>query len=269
MKPFRSVCTAYRGDDFWINVIGYRQLFRQEVHSVSGVEDFFLFILPRGSWCYTFGEKKLITQDSLIIQSPYTMIRHGKEGGLVRSWVRFNGRGIESLCLQNSIEPGRLYETGNLSEHEEYLLSLYRELHHPKGFISQNSVNIFTNWLRAVRRDSSRSYQVPDRRLLRAREYMEQNFIHSPVIQDICTYCGLSKNSLHRLFVTHYRISPKQYMISLKLSHAKELLATSNLSLECIAEESGFSDRYYFSRCFKSQTGITPGRYRKQSEGPL
>lgn len=263
MKPFRSVLKTQMGGQLCINVIGYRQIFSQEVHSILGVDDYFLFILPKGSWCYTGGQKNILIHDSLIIQSPCTMIRHGKEGGLVRSWIRFNGRGIDSLCLHNGIELGKVYEIERISEHEENLLSLYGELHHPKGAISENIVNIFTNWLRSIRRDSSHSNQVPDRRLLQAREYMEQNFIHSPVIQDICTYCGLSKNSLHRLFVAHYRISPKQYLISLKISHAKELLTTSTLSLERIAELSGFHDRYYFSRCFKRQTGITPGSYRR------
>ena len=264
MKPFRSVLTLNSDDSVCIKVIGYKQVFTEEVNSPSGLEDYFLFLLPRGSWCYLLGKKVVLTGDSLILQPPYTTIRHGREGGLVRSWIRFNGREIAALFLQNGIETGQIYEIGELSEHEEQLLALYRELYHPRGAISQNVINLFTNWLRSIRRDSGFLGNPPDRRLLLAREYMEQNFRQNPDIHQICAYAGLSRNCLYELFRNHYKISPKQYSISLRVSHAADLLCTSELTLERVAELSGFRDSYYFCRCFKSRTGFSPGVYRRR-----
>ena len=47
------------------------------------------------------------------------------------------------------------------------------------------------------------------------------------------------------------------------VDRAKELLATTDMKLWEIAEETGFSDQFYFSRQFKKHTGMPPAFYAK------
>ena len=47
------------------------------------------------------------------------------------------------------------------------------------------------------------------------------------------------------------------------MNRAKELLATTDMKLWEIAEETGFSDQFYFSRQFKKHTGMPPAFYAK------
>jgi AraC-like DNA-binding protein len=266
MNSFRSIISHYNDVLLCIKVIGYRQVFLKEVHAPAGTDNYFLFLLPKGSWCYLGGRKILLSKSALLLQPPNANIHHGKEQGMIRSWIKFNGEKIESLCCINGIEMNKLYETENPEEHEEHLLGLYREIHHPKGMIPTNINYLFTNWLRSIRRDTFTNSIVPDLRVILAREYMEQNFTKKRKIKDICQNSGLTRNDLCLFFRDYYKTSPMQYVISLRLSLAKELLQNSRLSLEMIAEQSGFSDQYYFSRCFKKHIGITPGQYRKDKQ---
>ena len=50
-----------------------------------------------------------------------------------------------------------------------------------------------------------------------------------------------------------------------RVQAAKKLLASGDLPVSAIAEEVGFSDYNYFTRIFKSQTGMSPRDFRKKA----
>lgn len=53
-----------------------------------------------------------------------------------------------------------------------------------------------------------------------------------------------------------------KYLLSVRMECAKQLLSTDYYSLSDIARKTGFCDVYYFSKVFKTYTGVTPGNYR-------
>ncbi|MEK6793262.1 MAG: AraC family transcriptional regulator [Spirochaetota bacterium] len=58
-------------------------------------------------------------------------------------------------------------------------------------------------------------------------------------------------------------VSPRQYLINLRLREAATLLTTTDIPIDVIANRLGFFDRYHFSRIFKQKIGYSPGYYRK------
>lgn len=72
---------------------------------------------------------------------------------------------------------------------------------------------------------------------------------------------------IRRIFTKSVGYTPLQYLISLRINHAKQLIISSryHLSLKKIAFDSGYSDYYYFSRQFKQQTGFSPREWAKLS----
>ena len=59
-------------------------------------------------------------------------------------------------------------------------------------------------------------------------------------------------------------ITPKKYIISLKINKSCELLSGNKLSMSEIAEKCGFGESYYFSRRFKEYMGMSPKEYQKK-----
>ena len=57
--------------------------------------------------------------------------------------------------------------------------------------------------------------------------------------------------------------SVKQYLLRRRLGEAQIRLASTQDSVQRIAEESGFEDASYFSRIFLKYVGLTPSEYRK------
>ena len=60
-------------------------------------------------------------------------------------------------------------------------------------------------------------------------------------------------------------MSPIEYVISIRIERACELLRDSNLSIKNVAHSVGFTDCLYFSKVFKRIVGIPPTEYREKN----
>ncbi len=91
-----------------------------------------------------------------------------------------------------------------------------------------------------------------------------QNNMHRPLTtEEICSELLLSPSQLGKLCRDVCGCGPIDYLISLKIGLAKRLIHESALNLTQISERLGFSSVHYFSRLFKSKTGISPSDYKK------
>lgn len=73
----------------------------------------------------------------------------------------------------------------------------------------------------------------------------------------------LSKSELVRHFKKYYGTPPYQYLINLRITHAKNMLVFGDWSIAQISDSLCFADPYYFSNVFKKHVGLSPLQYRK------
>ena len=73
----------------------------------------------------------------------------------------------------------------------------------------------------------------------------------------------ISPQTLRRRFKNATGKTMNDYLTSLRLNKAKELLATTSLSLTSVCLQCGYADQSSFSRAFKAREGKTPGKYRE------
>ena len=92
--------------------------------------------------------------------------------------------------------------------------------------------------------------------------YMEKNFSNPNLnIEDICRHFYISRTNLQRIFLKFVGISPKQYLLKLKLEKSFRLLKEGKMSIKEIALSCGFADEKYFSRVFKEKIGCSPSHF--------
>ena len=77
---------------------------------------------------------------------------------------------------------------------------------------------------------------------------------------------GLGYSTFRRYFKQISGLSPTEYLQSLRISRAKELLVFSAYSVKQIAGLVGFKDPYYFSRVFHAEVGLSPTDFRTQQQ---
>ncbi len=75
---------------------------------------------------------------------------------------------------------------------------------------------------------------------------------------------GLSKRTFHREWRKVFEIAPHNFLIELRLDHARELLRSSNDNLKEIAEASGFRNQVDLCRHFRKRCKTTADAYRRQ-----
>ena len=77
---------------------------------------------------------------------------------------------------------------------------------------------------------------------------------------------NMSYSNFRKSFKQYTGIAPHQYMLQLKLSKIKDLLSSTEMSIQDIAMKLNFESADYFSYFFRSKTGINPLSYRKEIE---
>lgn len=90
-------------------------------------------------------------------------------------------------------------------------------------------------------------------------EYYTENI----TLTELAKKYGISVGYLSSLIKENVGLSYSDYVTARRIQKAKELLEDERLSMEQIAEQTGFRDHFYFIKVFKKHTGITPGKYRK------
>ena len=95
-------------------------------------------------------------------------------------------------------------------------------------------------------------------------EYVDANFVDEITAEGLAKMAGLSIPQFNRRFRQLLRISPMEYVLSLKIQEAQRLLTTTRNSVGDIAAATGFYDQSHFTKRFRKVTGITPLTYRKQ-----
>jgi two-component system, response regulator YesN len=84
-------------------------------------------------------------------------------------------------------------------------------------------------------------------------------------LKEVADHVHLNASYLSVLFKEQTRLTFSEYVTRKKLQIAKNLLLTTNLSIEEIARETGYQTAKYFIKLFKEFEGITPSKYRKMS----
>lgn len=113
-------------------------------------------------------------------------------------------------------------------------------------------------------KDRQTSYQklVED-----ATRYVQEHYAdHELSIAKVCGHLHISMGYFSGIFKRETRMTFNNYLLQLRMEHAKELLRTTDWKTFEVAEHIGYPDANYFSYSFKKHVGLSPKDYRKGLE---
>ncbi|NRA84972.1 MAG: helix-turn-helix domain-containing protein [Gammaproteobacteria bacterium] len=102
----------------------------------------------------------------------------------------------------------------------------------------------------------------PDELIAQIQFWMKHNLTSTLTLVEISQQFGISQRSLTRRFKVATNTSATKYWQRLRLETVKELLGSSNLSIQEIALAVGYQDQGHITRLFKRQLGTSPSEYR-------
>lgn len=99
--------------------------------------------------------------------------------------------------------------------------------------------------------------------VIKVATYISENH-HMPLeVPLLAKIAGVSPRALSRLFESEYHMSVPRFIARVRIREAARLLENTKLSIEEIAERTGFPNRYYLTRVFSRIIGKPPAQYRK------
>ena len=97
----------------------------------------------------------------------------------------------------------------------------------------------------------------------RAAHYFRENYTKNISIEQYAAEHLMSVNWFILSFKNVMKMTPMQYILSLRIAAAKGLLENSNKNINEISDAIGYDNPLYFSRLFKKHTGYSPSQYKK------
>jgi transcriptional regulator GlxA family with amidase domain len=106
--------------------------------------------------------------------------------------------------------------------------------------------------------------QHNDEMVKAAQLWIADNYMAANPVAAMASACGLTERSFHTRFKRATGMSPMDYVQTIRIEEAKQLLETSGMSLEEIAVEVGYAEPASFRRLFGRLVGVSPSAYRRQ-----
>ena len=256
--------------------IEYRE--REDSWGMSDLQshDYYeLYFLTEGERQFFFGEKVFnISAPAVCIIPPFAM--HKTSGGRYKR-VNINVSadmlyGAEANMLAEMSEVGvfslnvpgsdiiiSLLKAGaetsviEVGERQRLCLSFVHTILHLLGKANPEPLD----------RSAKQRRDEGDGLILKVVSYLNDNYKYEISLDDISERFYISKNALCARFKEEMSCSVMQYLSFVRLNHAKELLATTDKSMEEISELCGYSSANYFSLIFKKSVGMSPKNYKK------
>lgn len=94
------------------------------------------------------------------------------------------------------------------------------------------------------------------------RRFIEENYMQRITVGELAGMTCYSPDRFRHLFTEEFGISPQNYLVSVRIKQARELLRTTQLSCLDIAQLCGFSDSGQMTKMVKREYGRTPRELR-------
>ncbi|GGA85826.1 AraC family transcriptional regulator [Puia dinghuensis] len=104
------------------------------------------------------------------------------------------------------------------------------------------------------------------KRISTARDWMDAHYNAAITLEDIGVVAAMNSQHFLRMFKQVYNITPHQYLIDLKLKKAKQLLESTELTINEICQTIGFESVFSFSILFKGRFGQPPSQFRRAEQ---
>lgn len=111
----------------------------------------------------------------------------------------------------------------------------------------------------------STRYRISHPRLSRLLERMESALANPPDLRTLAAEAGVTTRQVERLFQRHLGVTPRAFLLRLRLEHARHLLRESATPVRGVALDCGFGSTSHFCHSYRRHFGHRPRDERRKS----
>lgn len=203
----------------------------------------------------------------LILPNTWHRYRPNVRTGWIESWIEVRGKVVDELLRSHIIPQCPVLQQGVLGTGIEETLNRihWRVMADEAGSqpeLAALAMQILAQCVRIAAGPSVLSNV--QRAVYQAERYLGEHYREPIQIEHLAEKLGVAYSHFRRAFLAHTGTSPWRYVIHLRLTRARALMASSDATLDYIAGQTGFSSAFHLSSSFKKAYGIAPDPWRRE-----
>lgn len=257
---------------FYIQEIGYFKAFKPYYTEREHLPSYLMKFTLNGQGRLNYLDKEFIIERGdifLIDCQNYQHYETTSEEPWEMDWIHFYGSTATQLYQEFMKDGLPIFHNTTLPEENpihHLVQKMIKEQNHANARTDfQNSVMIHELFNELIIQKYQLDFELDDipEYVSEMKIYLEKNFKNPITLNDLENQFHLNKFQLNKDFSKYIGLPPIDYLITRKISHAKDLLRYTDMTIQQISLDIGIENFAYFSRLFKSKTGMTATFYRK------
>ena len=207
----------------------------------------------------------------ILISHPGDTLYHGPtpemSSGFSNDWIKLSGDDVGELLMRYPLPRNLPFRTSDPAVVSRCIGSIGDELAQMRaGYLDKCRMLIESMLIDLYRDYTSGDRPTTEQRLDALRGRLISDCERHWTLADIAAIAGYSPSRLSCLYKKRFGVSPIDDIIDRRIERARLLLLHGAMTVEEVSERTGFTSIYYFSRTFKSRTGISPTAFIKENQ---
>lgn len=230
-----------------------------------------LFVASGKTHFYIGGKDQIVTAGHMVLFQPKEEQHYeyfGEDKPEVY-WVHFTGSSVKEILRSYDIPlDEHIFFAGTPAAYTQLFKNMIEELQNCKvGYRQMLEMNLRQLFLMIQRTRLEKPPLVTtavQQEMDFARQYFHEHYNEPINIEEYAQSRHTSISLFMRNFKKVYGVSPKQYILNIRMNNAQNLLESTDYTVAEIAAIVGYDNALYFSRIYHKQKGQAPSDYRKK-----
>lgn len=256
----------------YLQEVGSLEALYPHTSTRENLVSFLFFVVTSGSGKLTYeGKVYELEQGDCVFVDCKKAYSHSTDLDLWKlDWVHFYSSTMSSIYDKYLERGGKpVFHVSDVSNFTALIHELY-DLASSSDYIRDMRINEkLSNLLTLIMKESWN----PDNKMTTSRKrleleniknYLDERYTEHISLEDLSNQFFINKFYLTKIFKESYGITINNYLISKRITKAKQYLRFTDMTVDEIAQAIGISDVNYFCRMFKKVEGMSPTTYKKK-----
>lgn len=179
-------------------------------------------------------------------------------------WVHIQGVNCRDFYNEITEQNGSIIRQDETNRIKERIIRLFKGIEHSfaEADLSLEVYKLLLELQKPVT-VKAKDETIHNENIQRIKEHISAHLNEKITVSSLAEMAHMSPTHFSRIFKLQTGFSPYDYVVISRLNKAKECLLTTDMSVAEVAYETGFNSEANFVYCFKTNEGISPGKFRK------